>query len=418
MCATIHVQRQSFGTLLSRNGIIVAGVLLAAANTLASDWPSWHGEKQDSISTETNLNWDWGTNVPKVIWKAQAGKGFSSFAVSNGKVITLGNDKETDTIFCWEAATGKELWKHAYACPLAALAHEGGPYATPVIDNHHVYSLSKAGHYFCLNLETGKPLWSGAFPPPLTNKVDYKVWWGFAGSPVVMQDKVVFSVGSACVALDKNTGVKLWDNGPGRPGYSTPVEFGYHGKKCFAFLGGHEVIGVETEKGNVLWRVPWRTEWDQNAPDVIVSSNQMFVCSGHNVGCALFDLGSESPKEIWRNKNLICELSTPVLWNGNLYGYSQSHLTCVSWSSGERKWTVDDSNKGSLILVGDKLVALEEDGLLRIVQAVDSGYKPVAQAKILDGRCWTQPVVANGLLYARNAAGEVVCLDLRPAAVK
>ena len=35
-------------------------------------------------------------------------------------------------------------------------------------------------------------------------------------------------------------------------------------------------------------------------------------------------------------------------------------------------------------------------------------------ARILQGRCWSAPVLANGLLYARNAQGEAVCLDLRP----
>jgi hypothetical protein len=33
--------------------------------------------------------------------------------------------------------------------------------------------------------------------------------------------------------------------------------------------------------------------------------------------------------------------------------------------------------------------------------------------KDLDGQCWTMPVVANGRVYCRSHAGELVCLDLR-----
>ncbi len=48
-------------------------------------------------------------------------------------------------------------------------------------------------------------------------------------------------------------------------------------------------------------------------------------------------------------------------------------------------------------------------------RATDSrGFEPIAEAQVLTGKCWTVPVLANGLLYCRNAAGDVVCLDLRP----
>jgi len=40
-------------------------------------------------------------------------------------------------------------------------------------------------------------------------------------------------------------------------------------------------------------------------------------------------------------------------------------------------------------------------------------FNEMARAKILDGRCWTVPIVANGSAYCRNHAGELVCLDLR-----
>lgn len=49
-----------------------------------------------------------------------------------------------------------------------------------------------------------------------------------------------------------------------------------------------------------------------------------------------------------------------------------------------------------------------------MAQAAPEAFRPLARARILKGRCWSAPVLANGLLYARNAQGEAVCLDLRP----
>jgi len=46
-------------------------------------------------------------------------------------------------------------------------------------------------------------------------------------------------------------------------------------------------------------------------------------------------------------------------------------------------------------------------------QASTKGFKPSARAKVIGGKCWTVPVLANGLLYCRNADGDLVCLDLR-----
>ena len=36
----------------------------------------------------------------------------------------------------------------------------------------------------------------------------------------------------------------------------------------------------------------------------------------------------------------------------------------------------------------------------------------MARAKVLSGLCWTPPALANGLLYVRNAKGDLRCLDL------
>ncbi len=75
------------------------------------------------------------------------------------------------------------------------------------------------------------------------------------------------------------------------------------GRPCVAMLVARGVVAVEAGSGKILWTIPWRTTWDQNAPDVIVSDGKLFVSTGHGVGCALLDIAADTPKEIWRNKN-------------------------------------------------------------------------------------------------------------------
>ncbi|UCF16632.1 MAG: hypothetical protein JSW59_04050, partial [Phycisphaerales bacterium] len=52
-------------------------------------------------------------------------------------------------------------------------------------------------------------------------------------------------------------------------------------------------------------------------------------------------------------------------------------------------------------------------GELVIAQANPRELKAPARAQILPkGKCWTSPVHANGRIYARNAAGDMACVDV------
>ncbi|MEZ5430876.1 MAG: PQQ-binding-like beta-propeller repeat protein [Verrucomicrobiales bacterium] len=137
---------------------LVLGAVIPAA---AGDWPQWRGPDRDGISRETGWRSDWGAeDRPKILWEAKVGIGFSSFAVSEGRVFTLGNDSDTDTLWCFEAATGKVLWAHHYPMPLDALYFEGGPVSTPVVEGGRVFAIGKRGLVHCLNAADGSVVWS------------------------------------------------------------------------------------------------------------------------------------------------------------------------------------------------------------------------------------------------------------------
>src|SRR5712691_3398437 len=58
-----------------------------------SNWPQWRGLHRDGVSLEKDLNINWPAAGPKLLWKADCGEGFSSVSVSNGKAITLYQNK-------------------------------------------------------------------------------------------------------------------------------------------------------------------------------------------------------------------------------------------------------------------------------------------------------------------------------------
>ncbi len=158
--------------------LIIIAVILTYVQAGAADWPGWRGAARNGISSETDLNWHWPPEGPKVLWKGSVGTGFSCVTLAAGRAYTLGNRENVDTVFCLDAETGSELWRHSYPCRLDPKAYEGGPMATPAVDGDRVYTISKFGHCLCLNAQTGAVIWSAQLEPPPWTEEDYKVWWG------------------------------------------------------------------------------------------------------------------------------------------------------------------------------------------------------------------------------------------------
>lgn len=381
-------------------------VCLMASFSLANDWPHWRGPDYNGISTETGWN-PQTLNEKKILWDAELGIGYSAVSVADGKVYTMGNiDKKTDVVYCFDAKTGKELWRYEYAEDLNPKYYEGGCSATPTVSDGKVYTVSKTAKIFCLDANTGDVIWKKQ--PPYDAPT-----WGFATSALVLGDKVIFNMGKSGMALNKMTGDVIWKSDNGKCGYATPVPFKQGETEMVAIFGENTIMGVNAATGELRWSYPWKTQNDVNAADPIIFDNKVFITSGYGHGAALVDFSTSEPTKIWENKNMRDQMSGPVLIDGYLYGFDDSQLACLDWKTGEQKWTETKPRKGALTAAGDKLIVIGETGTLMIVKATPEGYQELASAEVLSGsRCWSTPVLANGCIYVRNVAGHLVCVDV------
>jgi len=378
---------------------------------IAADWPIWRGPAFDGISAEK----DWQlSSDPKVLWESEAGLGFSSFVVLQGRVVTTGHADEKDTVFCLDAKTGKEIWKHSYAADLGDKYYEGGTSATPTFDGDQVYHLSRWGDLFCFEAATGKVIWEKNVQKETeANLPD----WGFAGAPLVQGGLLILNVGKAGMAVEKATGKIVWKSEVDNAGYSSPYPITWGGKQLAVIGSGDAYLAVDVKTGNQVWSYKWNTRYGVNAADPILSGDMLFISSGYNKGCTLVKLGSGNPEKVWENKTLKNQFNSSVLIDDHLYGIdgdqnSRCALKCVRLSDGQEMWAEKEVGFGSLMAADGRLIVLSSKGELIIAKATPDKFDETSRAQILNGKCWSAPVLANGLLYARNSEGHVVCLDL------
>jgi outer membrane protein assembly factor BamB len=396
------------------SGLLLLGVLAAPA-ARADDWPHWRGPQRNGLSAEQGWLDRWPAEGPRIAWKASVGTGFSSFAVSGGRAYTLGHADGTDTVYAFEAATGRVEWKHSYPSDLGDRFFEGGPTSTPTVDGDRVFMLGRWGDLFCLEAASGKVVWSKNIAKEAGIRVP---GWGFSGSPLVHEDLLVLNVGEAGLAVEKASGKIAWKSASAEAGYSTPLPF-KHGDSALALVSsGKAYLAVDLRTGREAWRFRWITQYGVNAADPVVDGDHVFISSGYGKGAALLKLGAGEPESVWSGKVLRTQMNPCVLIDGFLYGVDgdagqKAALKCVELAGGRERWSRPEVGSGSVAAAGGKLIVLSDQGELMVAPPSPEGFKPTARARVLEGKCWTVPVLSNGQIYCRSAAGDVAVVDVR-----
>ena len=402
---------------------ILAGVACALSVTAtADDWPFFRGPSYNGVSRETGWQTAWPDSGPVMAWEADVGVGASSVTVVGDRVVTMGNREDVDTVRCYHADNGSELWAYPYACKFDARMFEGGTASTPTLAGGRVYVLSYEGQFRCLDLETGQPVWSTHLVNDHGGRLSQ---WAYSGSPLVLDDMVIIDTGgdgTSTLALDRNTGEKRWAAGDDRAGYASPVPFTHNGRKGVLVFKAKHLVALALENGKEIWRIPWETNYDVNASTPIYLGETLFVSSGYSKGrSAVYQLTGGEPRELWQHDELKTKMSSAVALDGHVYGITEkkARLLCLNLDDGAVAWEQRGFGQyGSLLIAGRHIIALTDQGEAVVVEADPAQFTETARAKVLSGRCWVNPVLAHGRLYCKNNDGRLVALDLRPEAYK
>lgn len=382
------------------------------------DWPHWLGPNYSGISQEAGWRAKWDAGGPPIAWRVNIGIGFSSVAVAEGKLFAIGYDDGHEIVHGLDAATGKTLWTQKYPGAKIDNLHEGGPGATPTVAEGVVYTVGKEGQLHAWHADDGKMIWSNDLRK-LTGRERVPAW-GYTGSAVVVGDLVCYQAGQT-IALDRRTGQVKWMSTEYEPAYTTPEPFESKGHSALAVLNSWGLVLLDAANGKELSKYPWQTRFSTNATTPLVHDGQVFLSTGYGRGCTLVNIRAGQCEPVYENKELSNHISNSVLLDGMLYGFDGNsnrnklvELVCMNWADGKVRWKQRGFGLGSLIISDGKLIILSDAGELVIAEATGAGYRELARARVLAGKCWTSPVLSHGRIYCHNAAGELVCVDVRP----
>ena len=404
----------------------VVGMVLASNGTVAGpqdrlradDWPQWRGPRQDGVSLETGLLARWPASGPTELWRSPLGAGYSAVSVAGDRALTMYGTSAGEFVLALDAASGKPLWKVRCGDLFLSDSYGNGPRATPTINEGRVYALGGRGNLLCLDAVTGKTVWTLDLLEKFGGKVPE---YGFSASPAVFGKLLVVDVGArggrSLAALDKATGEVLWTSLADKPGYATPIRVEVDGVPQIVVLMGEALVSVSPEDGREFWRREWKTTLDANVATPLFHQGRLFLSTGYGTGCALLELSAPSGKpaatQLWAGKQMQNCFSTSVLVDGHLYGFHNTILTCMDFTTGEVKWKQRGFNRGSLIAADGKLIIYGERATLALAAASPVKYEEFSRAQVLDGKTWTVPTLSSGRLFVRNEQ-EMVCLKLTP----
>jgi outer membrane protein assembly factor BamB len=340
------------------------------------------------------------------MWRRPIGPGWSSFAVRGDLLYTQEQRGSDEVVACYKVSTGEPVWRHRDAARFWESNAGAGPRATPTLSNGRVYTFGATGILNALDARNGAAVWSRNAASDTGIKVP---GWGFASSPLVVDDVVVVAAAGELAAYDLATGDRRWFGPAGGAGYSSPHLLTIHGVAQILLMSGAGAISVAPADGTLLWEYPWRSGVRIVQPaltsdgDVLMSANfgeghgmrRIAVAHGH---------GGWTVEERWTSVGLKPYFNDFVVHKGHAFGFDDSILACIDLKDGQRQWKGGRYGNGQLVLLPDQdlLLVLSEEGGLALVGAAADQLRELARFPAIEGKTWNHPVLVGDVLLVRN----------------
>ena len=405
----MHKILRPFGLLCA-----FAGMATLAKPASAQDWTQWRGPSRSATIESFTAMPGWKPKLTKG-WSVEVGEGHASPLIVGDRVYTHSRKGDSEVVQCLRLATGAPVWTDSYAVAYepvpAAKGHGKGPKSTPVYANGLLVTFSIHGALTCYNASTGKLLWRkdfvGQFPSTYPE-------FGTAMSPVVDRDLVIAHVGGkeggALIAYEMKTGKERWKWTEDGPSYASPLVAFFDNFRTVVTQTQHFCVGISADDGKLLWKIPFTTLYEQNSVSPVVIGGSVlfggigtptFLAKPHKEG------GDWKVDRVWETRDIIFYMNTPVLSGNLLYGMSQKRsgqMVSVDPDTGKILWS-DTGRFGENAVVlagGGYIFSFSTKGVLYIYRKVGNKLLEIFQQQVADTEVWATPAFATRRMLLKD----------------
>jgi len=391
-------------------------LILPSAQVIGDNWPQWRGPNRDGVVSSFSPPKTWPETL-RPVWKITVGIGHSSPVVVGPHVFVFSRQEDNEVASCFDLDTGKQLWRDSYPAPYvmnpAAAGHGKGPKSTPVVSDNKLYTLGVTGILSCYDAGTGKLLWRREFSK---KSKETSPLYGTAMSPLVDRGLVIAHVGGndsgALTAFDATTGEIRWSWTGDGPGYASPIVVEFGGVRQIVTQTQKYIVGISASSGQLLWEIPFETEYVQNSVTPVVYK-QTLIFSGLDKGVFAINVALRGNKwatdKVWHNPDVSMYLNSPVVNGDFLYGLShkrKGQFFCLDARTGKTMWTsTGREGDNAAILLGGQFLFLLTDAAELIVARVDpKQFEVLKKYSVAQSPTWAHPAIVGGRILIKDVS--------------
>jgi outer membrane protein assembly factor BamB len=394
--------------------LLISGVTAAGqARQAASDVTQWRGANRDGAQAGFTAPASWPAQLTQR-WRIDVGTGYATPIVVGNRVYLFSRQGEEEVMSGIDAASGKVLWRTAYAAPFemnsAARPHGPGPKSTPVFFNGRLYSIGMTGAVTAFDAATGKQLWQkpGSMPVPM--------YTSHAFSPVIEGNTVIFHVGGhnkgALTAFDLNTGQVRWEWSGDGPGYGSPIVVDIGGVRQLVTITQGKLVGVNAATGALLWEQALVSPNFTNSITPVRYGDTVIVW-GHGGPMTAFTIARSGNQwataPAWEAPDLPGRMSNSVVDGDVMYGLTSRNMGqyyVMDAKSGKTLWSSEPraAAQAALVRAGNILFSLENDSELVVFRPSKAGLEELKRYKVADADTWTQPAISGNRIFVKDVS--------------
>jgi len=365
-------------------------------------WSFFRGDRFDGKSSETKIASSWDEKGPPVLWKVKLGQGYSALVGKGERLFTQYQSLTGQFVVCLDAESGEKIWEYRYGWSYGPASLYPGPRSTPTLHGGAVYFATPSGEVGCLR------------------------------------------------AADGQTGETIWKAGESKISYSSAMPIEFKGQKLVVgyFRNTLNLFDMETGEEVCDYRVS--DSYDEHSSWPIYREPHLWISGPFRAGCQLLELQQDDQtiriRKRYQKREMSNDVASSILVEDCIYGFdirdvqskvhrpSRGQFTCMDFMTGEVRWqngtlgrrslkdnehqTISSSDligqsdigHASVIVADDKLLMLNDTGVLIVGSATPSKFEELGRWSILGGEIlWTAPTLLNRRLYARNHT-EAVCV--------